>query len=173
MLSIHCGLRRTGTTSLQAVLARNQADLVSAGIVYPDRWRHGRSDAHHGLRELLERSTRPDETVRDFQAYLRANSTRTVLLSSESLATWLSDARRPALMRFLQAARDVTPVTCIWTLRSVDEILTSLYLHNVLFGYQLPEPGQYFREGAGRVREAVNGLRELATALDPTFAYVK
>jgi hypothetical protein len=129
MLYVHCGWPHTGTTSFQAAMFARRERFVGAGIVYPDRWQ--RKNAHHGILELCEPSTATRAAVKGFQEYLEANRDRTVLISSEQLTAGLKGVppaeRRGSLLRLLAVARQVTPVTCLWTLRRLDDLVVALY----------------------------------------------
>jgi hypothetical protein len=144
MLLLHGGWQRTGTSSLQAALAGHAEHLAAAGVIYPDRWRAGGGEAHHGIVQLLESPSATAPGMVEFQDYLRVHSDRTVLVSTEALNNWLSAERRPALLRVLAAAREAGPVTLFWTLRRVDDQLTSLYLHRVVTDRSLPSPADFF-----------------------------
>jgi hypothetical protein len=173
LLLVHGGLRRTGTSSLQAVLAAHRAELTAVGVDYPDRWRPGGADAHHGLAELLEPGEGRDAALDSFRLYLEGRAGGSVLLSSEVLSTWLSEDRRPSLLGLLRRAGEATRLCCAWTLRPADEILTSMYLHQVMFGYEVPGPEEYFLTGLPRVTEAIVGLGELERALDGESIYME
>lgn len=173
MLFAHCGMQRTGTSSLQAVLARQREALAAAGVDYPLRWRVRDSHAHYGLVELLKPSPDREAALADLRAYLSSVEAGTVLLSSEGLASWLSEDRLPALLNFLRAAQAEVPVTCIWTLRSADEFLASMYLHQIMFGYRVPAPSEYFLENMHRLAGGMARMRQLEQALCTDFIYVK
>jgi hypothetical protein len=156
---------------LQAALGRHQEALRAAGVVYPDRWRPRGSDAHHGIVAALEPSTAGEAALDNFKAYLRSNAEGSVLISCEGLGNWLPAERKKALLKLVLAAREVTPVICLWTLRSVDTLLTSLYLHRMVTARPLPPPADFFREFAGWLGEGVVTMCELADAVDGRVAY--
>ena len=146
MLYLHCGWPRTGTTSLQAVLRDRREDLAAAGVVYPERWQD-RGGAHHGIVELLDPNRATDGLFADFRRYLAAQGRRNVLISAEGLSNWLPDdlperegfprgdglgGGRAALLKLVEAAQQVTPVTCVFTLCVADRLLDALCLHRLL-----------------------------------------
>lgn len=173
MLFMHGGWVRTGTTSLQAALVANREDLAAAGIVYPDRWRlGGRNDNHHGLIELLERGDEPCEFER-FRDELRAIAgSGSVLLSAESLTYFLAGAKRETLLSLLAALRGDMPVHVIWTLRNLVDIVTSLYLRQILtLRKSPPTPAEFLRDvTADRdwPGESFAGLRRLEAGVERT-----
>lgn len=171
MLYLHCGWQRTGTSSLQAALCQHQEELRAAGLVYPDRWRPLGSDAHHGIVEALDPSASGEAALESFKAYLRSNAESAVLISCEGLSNWLPAGRKGSLLKLVLAAQEVTPVTCLWTLRSVDALLTSLYLHRMVTARPLPPPADFFREFAGWLGEGVVTMCELAGAVGGSVAY--
>lgn len=141
--------------------------MAEVGVVYPEGWRPRDSDAHYGIAELLESSSAGNgERTEDFLAYLRSEPDRTVLLSSEALSNWLpEEGRRESLTRFLLAAHETMPVTCLWTLRRADCWATSMYLHLVETGRPVPPPAEYFAAWVTDVSDVVTGLCELDRAL--------
>jgi hypothetical protein len=125
MLFLHCGWPHTGTSSLQAAMCEHRDRLAAAGVVYPQRWQ--RRNAHHEVIELFGPSANND-AIGDFQDYLRVHRDQTVLISSEMLTDGLPPVEsRGSLLKLLSAAREVVPVTCLWTLRCMAEVLVALY----------------------------------------------
>ena len=145
MLLLHCGWPRTGTSSVQAVLFEHRDLLADAGIVYPDRWLDERGFGHHRLNELLAGDD-ADAFLDEFRRFLDSHSDQRVVLSAESFSGRLrADERLEALLALLATAREVMPVTCLWTLRRVDELLSSGYLMQLRVGRgaELPSPREY------------------------------
>jgi hypothetical protein len=171
MLYLHCGWQRTGTSSLQAALCRHQERLRAAGILYPERWRPPGSDAHFAIAELLEDPGGGKAAIDGFKDYLRTRADGTVLLSCEGLSNWLLAERRSSLQRLVAAARETTPVTLIWTLRSVDTLLTSLYLHRVATARPLPSPANFFHDFSDLLAEIVASMCHLADAVGGNASY--
>ena len=173
MIVTHCGLQRTGTSSFQASLARQRKALGRAGIDYPEKWTSPGSNAHYGLASLLEPSAERTAALEGFRRYLASGRPEAVLLSSESLATWLSPEKWPALLNLLRVAQSERRICCIWTLRPADEFLTSLYLHQVMFGYEVPSVEDYFRQNAVALGRGMEAIRELEDALGVEFVYFR
>lgn len=133
MLFLHGGWVRTGTTSLQTTLVEKRDSLILAGVVYPDKWRLPGSNNHHGVVELLDdASERESVELRRFRDDLEslAIGHDAVLLSAESLTYCLNAAECEKLIRLLSVVREAMPVTCIWTLREVGDLVRSLYLRH-------------------------------------------
>ena len=171
MLYLHCGWQRTGTSSLQAALSEHGERLAAEGIIYPAHWRPRQSDGHHGIVDLLASGPSGRRAVERFQGYLRKNADRTILISSESLTNYLPKQRRSMLLKILRAAQAVTPATCLWTLRSMDSLLTSLYLHRLATGRPLPSPEEFFEGFAGWLADAAMTMRAAEEAVDGGAAY--
>lgn len=171
MLYLHCGWQRTGTSTFQALLAEHQDRLADAGVIYPDQWRPGKSDAHHGIVEILAPDTANDGEIERFTDYLRSNADRTVLISCEGLSNWLPAGRRQLLIKLLHLARDVTPVRCVWTLRRIDSLLTSLYLHRLVTNKPLPPPADFFQGFSELSGEGITTMRIMDDAFSESAYY--
>jgi hypothetical protein len=81
---VHIGTHKTGTTSLQSMIARNETYFAEQGLYYPTAGRAG--DGHHNLAWELNGDERYDPTVGSFADLtneLRQTKPRAVLLSSE------------------------------------------------------------------------------------------
>lgn len=84
---IHIGIHKTGTTSLQKMLAWNRPYLQSKGLFYPTKctWRGG----HHNLAwEILAdaRTHQKYGSIRELQTEIKANLKSICLLSSEDMS---------------------------------------------------------------------------------------
>ncbi len=172
MLYLHGGLPRTGTTSFQAVLFRQRRRLAEVGILYPESWRGG-WDAHHGFVALLEPGAAENGEVEEFHHLLRSDPEKAVLISTEHLTTRLRamDGRLKPLIGLLRSMREITPLTCLWTLRRADSLLTSVYLLRVWNSQPVPVPDEFFREYTDVYCDGVAGLREVSDALDGNAVY--
>jgi hypothetical protein len=95
------------------------------------------------------------------------------LISSETFSQWLPIARRGHLINFLSAVQEVTPVTCMWTLRRADLWATSMYLHLIVTGRPVPPPTEYFRRRASFSASAIRGLREVGDVLRERAIYIR
>lgn len=181
-LHLHCGWPRTGTSSLQAVLFDRREKLAAAGVAYPESWR-GPADGptHHGIYEMLS----PPEgagALEDLRRFLADRPDRNVVLSAEGLTNWLwPEARLDALVAFLAALREEAQVCCVWTLRRLDAVASSLYLLGLGMGVSMPPPREYF-EGwdhpsnpfhPRRIDELFAGLLTVEEAMGGNVLYVK
>jgi hypothetical protein len=89
---LHIGQSKTGTSSLQAFLARNRAALVRRGILYPDILKHGAPVGalnHNSIAEALIGSIRypglsAEQYFDQFSKQCQRNRCETLLLSGES-----------------------------------------------------------------------------------------
>lgn len=176
MLYWHLGLKRTGTTSLQTALVVHQERLAEAGIVYPQEWRtqgFAGYSTHQGLTEVVAASAEDASPVLHFREYLSAHADRSVILSSEFVSGWLTDEKRDAVLRTLSWATEVMPVSCIWTLRRLDDQLNSLCLRRALLGIDLTFPSQEDVSGiVESFSELLAGMRSIEEAVG-RVAYVK
>lgn len=173
MLYLHCGWPRTGTSSLQVALFENRDRLAQAGIVYPEKWLTKKKPTHHGVSELLDASRRSPSARAELTTFLADRADRAVLLSAEILTTWLfSREKGQYLLDLLSAAREVTPVRCIWTLRRIDQGLVSLYLRRLALGVRLAHPDEHFRD-LQIPDDLFAGMCAVEAAVDGDVAYVR
>lgn len=170
MLFMHCGWVRTGTSSLQAALVAHREELATAGVNYPDRWQLEGSDNHQGFIELLKGENGRKQLRRQLVEVSSSNDT--VLLSAESLTYWLTGDNRSTLLSFLTTTRERLPVTCIWTLRNLVEVVNSMYLRHILSQHRQPRPADEFvRAFAARdgwPADQFTGQRRLEAGVDDT-----
>ena len=87
-LTLHIGLKKTATSTLQRVLNGSKAELLGQGLLFPCR-----SDQHHRLaRRVRRRPVETEQAVREALAQIldevRAVEPRRVLLSSEHLISF-------------------------------------------------------------------------------------
>lgn len=136
-LFLHCGLHKTGSTAIQATLARYRALLAKHGLLYPDcGGADGAMDGHHNLAWEIARDrrfvpgwggwTRATSAIRDFPG--------DAVLSSEDFESALSQPG--CLKRILAFAEAVgrDPVLVLY-LRNQQEYLPSLYLEMMKHGF--------------------------------------
>lgn len=87
-LLLHVGSHKTGTTSIQATLAKNRTLLKDNGILYPDTkpFFRGGSDAHHDIAHYLADKEGYEKVLADeFVNFLKMESNKydKILLSAE------------------------------------------------------------------------------------------
>lgn len=97
-LILHVGTHKTGSTTLQRLLARHRDVLRSNGIVYPDSssFLGGNRKAHHAFAKALSQP-RSDQEVKAQQfahhLYAQMSEHETAILSAESMWRHLRGAR--------------------------------------------------------------------------------
>lgn len=173
MLYLHGGWPRTGTSTLQAALARHSASLAAESVVYPEQWRVERLESHHGLRDLLVASRHSGDAFDDFKRFLASQGDRDVLLSAEGMTGWVrSGDKRKAFLELIAAAREVTSTRCVWTLRRFDDTYASMYLLLLALGRDCPPPDEYLAE-IGFQDSLFEGMRNVEEATDGNVVYAK
>lgn len=172
MIYLHCGWPKTGTTSLQTTLATQRERLLEAGVIYPDRWAKNGDVTHNGLTDLLTASLDDDTLLDEVKDTLAGYAGRDVLLSSESLMiAMISEELFEALLRFLEAAEELAPVTCAWTLRRADETVHSFSLQALPRIVESQTPAQFVARV--RLARAFSSMRRLEDAMEGRVIYVK
>lgn len=134
-LYLHCGLHKTGTTSLQKALFDNRGWLAGQGVLYPqtglsppDQHAWGHHPAVMALRRLLPAR----QMWRALRAEADASGAQTVVVSSELLSD-LPYPSLPALRPFRVIANsfDGWDIRVVCYLRPQADMLASLYVHQV------------------------------------------
>ncbi len=134
---LHVGMHKTGTTSLQTMIARNRQHFRDQGLYYPTTGQIGVGDGQHNLAWELagdERFEPASGTIADLASELRAQRRpRAVLVSSEDLEYLYDRPERLASLRGV--LEDVGyAVRVVITLRQPSEYLESLYFELVAQG---------------------------------------
>lgn len=182
MLYVHCGWPRTGTSSLQAALSENMDLLAASGVVYPKGWTGSAGPAHSELYSLLDASLRSEGALETFKRFLDTYDDRDVLLSAEGLSNWLlEDERREAFATLLTTASEAMPTTSIWTLRRLDDAVSSLYLLALRVMDQMPSPAEAIARrnhpanpfDIHRLDDLFAGMKTLEDAVDRGAVYLK
>jgi hypothetical protein len=133
LIVLHIGTHKTGTTSLQATLARAGDALAAAGLHYVEGGREGRF-AHHPLAWALHgRRKAPMSAWDGVRAELAQHKSAVNILSTE--AFWFED---PQSVR--DALGEVGAVRVVAYLRRQDEFLQSLYKQSVSSGRKTDFP---------------------------------
>lgn len=165
-LYLHCGWPRTGTTTIQALFTRHRAALASAGIAYPADWQMaGRDEAmgvinQNGLARLLESTG--EQMGDELRRTAEAHGGKAVLMSSEELITWrASRGSHGPLKSFLALLQELAPLTCVATIRRVDDFLSSFYLHHMLGERPLLGPQDYFQQMRAYTDRLITAMGEL------------
>ena len=170
-ICLHCGWMKTGTTSLQAGLARHQTQLRSAGVLYPEYGRGG-GDNHDFLFNWLSDGPGFDGRLDTITRFLESRADQTILLCAESLTAWaVRPERHERLLRVLEAFQDVAPVRCVWTLRRADEAVTSLYLHMMLGSMERKPAARFMADFS--INNLFTGMRKVQDAVGGEVACVR
>ncbi len=140
MLYLHIGLPRTGTTSLQTVLARRAAPLAASNTVYPERWRDVGNLAHHELASGVLADGTGSSVQEDFLRYVAEKGKRMhIIVSTEGFSNGLAPSKFQLFRAFLRACSHWTSVRVVLTLRRYDMFVASMYHHQLKWG-QGPDP---------------------------------
>jgi len=150
---VHAGTHKTGTTTVQDVLAAHRVDLAAAGFFYPAIDHKGRD--HNLLAHRLATCT--DEDLKSMGDELMGAPARyglplsdavTLLLSAEELSTRICDAdawagfddwsywdrRRHFLARLRSVLPEASPIEVFICFRDHESYAHSLYATKVLSG---------------------------------------
>jgi len=119
---IHIGIHKTGTTSLQKMLAWNRPYLKSKGLLYPHKctWRGG----HHNLAwELLAdaRTNTKYGTIAALKAEIENNFDSICLLSSEDISRFALQQKKQLYNLFA----DYNPKIIVYIRNQFDYIVSS------------------------------------------------
>jgi len=129
---VHIGTSKTGTTSLQMRLARNRADLLDHGVLYPDLGNRP-NHLHADLSRHFAGTARPVEGKTAFERLTReiaANPHETLLLSSEGFFGFEDAAGAPErLAGFCRAAG--YRLEAVVVLRPQADYMNSVYVQGV------------------------------------------
>jgi hypothetical protein len=134
VVALHVGTHKTGTTSLQAMVARHQQHFDDQGLYYPKRGRVG--DGHHNVAWELNGDDRYDPTrgsLVDLVVELEKSQPRGVLLSSEDFEYLY---RRPEELEKLRSELAMLGYRArvVVALREPTEYLESLYAELIKHG---------------------------------------
>jgi hypothetical protein len=147
-LYLHCGLHKTGTTSVQHFMMNEAETLARAGVLYPKTGRPWAAGGQHNLAWQLTKDRRysPEWGNLDALAAEIDGFTGDVVLSSEDFESLLvtPDGLRPLAELAAAGGRTLTPILYV---RHQADYLESLY-------YQCLKAG-FAEEYAGFVSEAV------------------
>jgi hypothetical protein len=174
VIHLHCGWPKTGTTSLQAAIAKHRGQLASAGVIYPDKWGRNGDDTHNEIADLLNGGQGQDAASEEIKAVFAGFPGEDMLLSGESLTTLLlADKTCEVLLQFLHGVRELAPVTCIWTLRRFDDMIHSLYVQAAAAAMVASQPAVEFMEGLDWQDRIFANMRRVEEAVDGRAIYVR
>lgn len=131
-LIIHAGFPKTGTTALQARLRHNERILSESGILYPE----SKNNAHHRPAAALvgrvigwDKNKRSSDEWQDFVEWIKSRDEECILISSE----FFTAAKLKALKQLKNDLADFK-IDIVFTLRSLDEIVPSIFQQNLKKG---------------------------------------
>ena len=173
MLYLHIGLPRTGTTSLQTVLAQNVQELARAAYLYPEKWRDHEGIAHHNLGIAVLEGESGSETRRQFLEYVLLNKQQHIVVSTESLSNGLDRSGFPMLRAFLAACKEVVSTTVVLMLRRIDDAVESMYLHEMKWGEKTdPDMDRYVMLRLDWIDELFESLQRLEASCVDSIAMI-
>ena len=144
---IHCGLHKTGTTSLQRCFAQHSGLLHSFGLLYPVTGRGSQYPGHHNIAWQIARDRRFELSGGNVEGLLAeiAGFAGSVILSSEDFETSIGNPE--CWSAFVKKLGTLgRPIVVIVYLRNQTAYLESLYQENLKHGC-----GDEFRSCAQRV----------------------
>jgi cytidylate kinase len=117
---IHVGMSKTGTTSIQQMLAKNEDLLSQSGILFP-KWARKNGIGHHSLAAYIKQGKDEDDALK-LKAEVGSSKHQKVIVSSE-LFERMSEDKWRALGQFFSPYR----VKIIIYLRRQDDAIISMY----------------------------------------------
>jgi hypothetical protein len=140
-LFIHCGLPKTGTTSVQRFLAGATTQLNAIEFDYPQICRDRGAFAHHNLSRAFNGRRRYNAdlgTPGEFLDYMQSLQRKpNIVVSSEGLTNCLvrSDQSRDHFHNFLHETMKCNDrVHLVFTFRVFWQWIESMYLHHLAIG---------------------------------------
>jgi hypothetical protein len=134
-VTIHAGMPKTGTTSLQLRLSDSGSMLAAAGVDYPLNFRDDEGIAHHRLAHALRGNDATfDEATSAFVAHLTDSVFQHTIISSEALTNAINGRFILRMMNFLATAAALQPVRLVVVLRPIESFFESMYLHSTKVG---------------------------------------
>ena len=149
MIVIHIGLKKAGSTSLQAFLSNNEARLRTLAVDYPRIGRRLDAPAHHNIaREIVEglKKFHPRfGTVSDLSDYWRDATGQSLVLSSELLEE-VETQQAGTLRETLLRARGNEEFRIVMVIRDLLDQVPSSYAQKVKFGVKIQNFDEFFEE---------------------------
>jgi hypothetical protein len=142
---IHCGLPKTGTTSLQKWLASNEGKLRELGVCYPREYRDEEGIAHHNLNTLVGHGSKYlADCIRKVAITSHAEK---VIFSAEGLSNLLGKEDDYGLS-FFHDLLAILRESCLeprllFTLRRADKYIKSIIVQNILYDGLREAPSEY------------------------------
>lgn len=162
-VTLHIGLPKTATSSLQSVLASNYSQCMDAGLCYPNTMRTSAGFRFHRPLYRTAKMLPKKDFVAEYQSVLDEAGGRDILFSCEEINLRLIKRHNPVL-RFLNRIHGTENVQILITLRNVYDFADSLmaqFYRGTLFGidpYDLAQAGNLNPEGFFAAAEAAYGF---------------
>jgi hypothetical protein len=170
-LYIHCGLAKTGTTSIQRYLSSERTGLNALGIDYPDIGLNRSRIAHHKIADQFIAKAEFDIAtgpVGEVLSYLAApNRQPTVILSSEGFANCLYNRRtRGRFFGFLRSACKLNDgVFIVFRVRPFAQYFDSWYVQRLKIGSVPIDIDEYVQESLRWLKNFFQCLKALKEAI--------
>lgn len=122
---LHIGLRKTGSTTIQAFLHENKDNLLKSGYLYPKVGRLKPTNAHHYLVRLTQDAIKlnpNDETWQDLHQEIENSNLDKIIISSEAFG--IANKKQIGILKTELQSYDVKIIVY---LRRQDLRLESLY----------------------------------------------
>ena len=170
-LYLHCGLAKTGTTSIQRYFSSERERLRTRGIEYPEIGLNLSGIAHHKIADQLvskadfDINSGPVGEVLDFLA--APDRLPTAVLSSEGFANCLYNRRtRSCFLAFLNSARKLNNVVfVVFRVRPFGQYFDSWYLQRLKVGAVPLDIDVYVKESLRWVKNYFRSLMALKDAI--------
>ena len=166
-LYVHCGLAKTGTTSIQRYFSSQRKSLREFGIDYPKIGLNKSEIAHHKLSEQLNSRDEFDISAGPVGHLLRymENPLRQekVVISSEGFANCLYNRRaRERFLGFLRASRKVNDgVFVVFRIRPFGQYFDSWYVQRLKSGTVPADIGDYVNDSQRWLKNYFASLKVL------------
>jgi hypothetical protein len=170
-LYIHCGMAKTGTSSLQEFLANRRRFLLDWSIDYPRIGLNSSGNAHANLAFEIQGhpAFNPSAgTINDLFEHLQGpDRTKNAVLSAEGFAAALaSEDSFRRFVEFIDRARSLDfDVRLVFMFRTFWRRLESSYLERLKAGRPTPPIGAFIKSNKRWTREFFKGLDMLGEKL--------
>jgi hypothetical protein len=148
MIVVHMGLKKAGSTSIQAFLKDNEKSLRALSVDYAHVGRRERAAHHNFAREIIKGLKKFDPeygTLSGLTEYWRHAPGRTLVISSELLEE--AEVEQIAVLRdILAQARKNEEFRIVLVLRELLDLMPSSYAQKVKFGVRVADFDSFFDE---------------------------
>ena len=173
-LYIHCGLAKTGTTSIQTFLSGTREELAKLGYDYPSIGLSSVGNAHHNLSMniLKNPAFSPDRGgIEDFFRYLESpDRAPNVVISSENFVNGLSRVTQgdKCFIDFVRATMERNDrVYLVFMFRKFSRFFESMYLQKLKTGRPNSKMPDYVVESKQWLRALLRAMSILSAEIGP------